>query len=361
MFNLNLLVVKIKRLFFTILFILVLAWQITQVSQGFGWSGHSIYTYLLLKELEGEVNFELNFPVNFVVKDFKEERVYNENGNLGVYLKEDVIGKVKLRHMEWEINEELESIYSFLNQPSFDGVLNSIQIIAFYSSFPDIGIDYLKNHSLIQDILLGNSQALRHGKVKIGPIEVFEADQSFLYFIKKSEYLLKSNNTYWGLRFLGYALHYLEDIMQPYHVRPGTVFELMLYPFDQNIRQALRNLHSAYDDMLMYLMLYDTENFKKVLKESKPIYFNSYESLIYEAYIYSYLKFFKIHKLQKIVFKDIIYQRRPNMKDFCDKKDNHYFKELVDETYSIISTMSGVIKGLLKVQLSYLENDNNEK
>lgn len=321
-------------------------------SVGFSWSGHGAYTYLLLRYS----NLNLDFLVEVKPKNFDEKRLYNRMGKLDRYLNEPIVGVVKLRNMESEIVKELENIHSSLEEPAVDNKIPAIKIISLYASFPDIGIDYLRNVSWLQDALLGDSQALRHGKIKVGPIEIFEADQSFLYFIRKSRELLKAGNTYWGLRFLGCALHYLQDIMQPYHVKPGTVYELISYIFDKNVRNLLSNLHRAYDDILMYLMLHDAERFRKVVEQAKPIYFSSYETLIHEVFMYSYFNFFKVHELQKIVFSDFIHKRHPSMKDFLDKKDDPYFKKLVDETYSIVSTMSGVIKGLLETHLKNLKN-----
>ena len=305
----------------------------------FGWSGHSVYTYLVIKN--SGVDFE--FPVDILPKNFQEDRSYNTSGMLGEYLSKDVAGNKKLNLVE----KYLLPKYEFINTSPVDNKLPAWQIISLYSAFPDIGIDYLKNVSWIQDTFLGDSQGLRHGKVKIGPVEVFEADSSFLYFVKKSRELLKSGNTYWGLRFFGYSLHYLQDIMQPYHVRPGMVWELMVYPFDIKMRKKLRNLHTAYDRMLAYLILYDHENLERLIKQAKPIYFNSDEQLITEALMYSYSRFFKIHELQKVVFLDIIVERAPSIEDFVEKSNKEEFKTLMKETYEIISVMTSVIKGLL--------------
>jgi len=311
----------------------------------FGWSGHSVYTYLVVKN--SGVDFD--FPVEILPKNFQEDRSYNTSGMLGEYLSNDVAGNKKLNLVE----RNLVSNFGFINEPPVDNKLPAWQVISLYSAFPDIGIDYLKNVSWVQDTFLGDSQGLRHGKVKIGPVEVFEADSSFLYFVKKSRELLKSGNTYWGLRFFGYSLHYLQDIMQPYHVRPGTVWELMMYPFDANVRKMLRNLHTAYDRIMIYLILYDYENLDRVIKQAKPIYFSSDEQLITEAFMYSYSRFFKIHELQKAVFSDIIVERAPSMEDFIERSNKEEFKILLKETYEIISVMTRVIKGLVFSQLSY--------
>ncbi|MGB4263155.1 MAG: hypothetical protein WBJ29_06430 [Fervidobacterium sp.] len=309
----------------------------------FSWSGHSTYTFLVIKHLK----IDLNFLVEVHPKDFEEERVYNTTGMLGEYLENDISGQ----DIPNLINKDLLLKYGSINSKSIDGKLPAWQIISLYSSFPDIGIDYLKDVSWIQNIFLGNSQALRHSKIKVRPVEVFEGDQSFLYFAKKSSKLLKEGNEYWGLRYLGYALHYLEDLMQPYHTRPGTVWELVRYPFDKNIRILLRNAHTAYDNMMVYLILYDEDKLENVISNAKPIYFSSYEQLIYEAYMYSHSQFFKVHEMVKNVFSDILYDYAPTMTDFTRLAQQGKLNDLVEETYRIISTMSSVIKGFIGIHL----------
>ncbi|MEN6589960.1 MAG: hypothetical protein ABFC76_01260 [Fervidobacterium sp.] len=309
----------------------------------FSWSGHSIYTFLVLKDSE----VDLDFFVKIRPKDFEEERIYNQEGKLKEYLVEDISGMNGTGLIEYE----LVSKYGFLNNPSIDGKLFAWQIVSLYSSFPDIGIDYLKDASWIQDITLGNSQALRHSKIKVRPIEVFEGDQSFLYFAKKLSELLKSGNEYWELRYLGYALHYLEDLMQPYHTRPGTVWELVRYPFDSNIGVLLRNAHTTYDNMMVYLILYDESRLENVISSARPIYFSSYEQLIKEVCMYSYSEFFKVHDMLKSSFGDILYGSAPSMEDFSKLAQQGKLDNLINETYKIISTMSSVIKGFVTMQL----------
>lgn len=325
-----------SKLFFCILFYVIF------VQSLYAWGGHAVYTYYVLNHLD----INLNFLVDVIPRDFKDDRVYNTAGMLEEYLENDISGQVPNL-----INNALFLKYGFINSKSADGKLPAWQIVSLYSSFPDIGIDYLKDVSQIQDIFLGDSQALRHSKIKVRPIEVFEGDQSFLYFAKKSSELLKDGNEYWGLRYLGYALHYLEDLMQPYHTRPGTVWELVRYPFDKNIRILLRNAHTTYDNMMIYLILYDEDRLEDVISNAKPIYFSSYEQLIKEAYTYSYSEFFKVHDMIKSSFGDAIYGSEISMEDFAKLARQGKLDKLIEETYKIISTMSSVIKGFATMQL----------
>ncbi|ODN29977.1 hypothetical protein [Fervidobacterium thailandense] len=304
----------------------------------FGWSGHGAFTFLVI----ANSRVELDFKVPIRPKDFSEARIYKTDGNLANFLEQDILGQ---NHRL--IEGYLKSFFDFLNNPPVDGTVPAWQIVAFYSMFPDIGIDHVKGLSWIQDNLLGDGHGLRHGRVKVGPLEVFEADSSFLYFMDLSRSLLISGNLYWGLRFFGYALHYLQDITQPYHVRPGTVWELIAYPFDPKVRTLLRNAHTAGDRLLAYLILYERERLEAVIRESKPIFFDSHRQLILEAFMYSYYRFPKFHNMVKDTFGNVLFIRAPSVEEMASMRNNPKFKELVSYTLEIISTLSGLMKGLL--------------
>lgn len=321
------------------------------------WSFHSVLNYYILQE----ISLDLNFMVEITKKDFKEERVYNNEEFFADIMERDIIGPEFLSFLNSFFYYDRSTIEALFNKFSeiikepVEGRLPAWQILAFYSDFPDIGIDRYNgwNFRIISLPGFDIGHAIRHGKLKFGPFEFLEADISFKYFINKSKELLEKGNIYWGLRFLAYALHYLQDIMQPYHTRPGTVPELLWALFNlSNAFKFLSNLHFAYDDIIIYLALYDSENFRDVVKNAKPIYFNTYDELIYEAFIYSYMSFFKVHELLKAIFSDILYERKPTMEDFLAKSELKDFSRLIKETYSIISTMTGVVKGLLYRHLS---------
>ncbi len=73
--------------------------------------------------------------------------------------------------------------------------------------------------------LIGNSQGVRHMRYKIGILKAFEADKSFLYFVNMSKQAFENGDEYWGgYRFLARAIHFIEDLSQPYHNSPGTFF-----------------------------------------------------------------------------------------------------------------------------------------
>jgi len=79
-------------------------------------------------------------------------------------------------------------------------------------------------------------------------------------FLTLAQHAFSTGHTYWGYRFLGWALHYIQDLTQPYHatLAPGWSW-LKLIAFNtleifgiktpaQNIRQLLTNRHLALEN-----------------------------------------------------------------------------------------------------------------
>ncbi len=75
-------------------------------------------------------------------------------------------------------------------------------------------------------------------------------------YLALSQQAFKDGHFYWGYRFLGWALHYCEDLSQPYHARlsPNTrdttlMFDKVFKKTElQNIKQAETNKHFALEN-----------------------------------------------------------------------------------------------------------------
>lgn len=79
-------------------------------------------------------------------------------------------------------------------------------------------------------------------------------------FLTLSRHAFATGHTYWGYRFLGWALHYIQDLTQPYHatLAPGVswpkliglnILEIIgIKTPAQNLRQLLTNRHLALEN-----------------------------------------------------------------------------------------------------------------
>lgn len=85
-------------------------------------------------------------------------------------------------------------------------------------------------------------------------------------YLTLAQYAFKTNHPYWGYRFLGWALHYLQDLSQPYHstMAPGAnLIELLTIKFfeligitqpEQNLNQLAANRHLAFENYAYNLL-----------------------------------------------------------------------------------------------------------
>ncbi len=306
----------------------------------FAWSGHEAYTYLVVSSL----NIEKDKLISITPYTYKETRLYNAK----YYYTDDFSGQ---RRFFDDFGDGV-----FPPDPSpVDDKIPVWQILTIYAQFPDFGMDEGLNLSPLQS-MIGNSQGVRHMRYKLGVIEAFEGDKSFLYFVDMSKQAFSKGDEYWGYRFLSYALHYMEDLFQPYHESPGTFWEVMRGLFDKRTMKMLNNAHYTYDNYLLYLIYYSKykDEIRELIEKTPGRHVSSnYEKLINEVMMYGYSKFPQVHSELKKAFSEIIYERMPDMADFKELEESGKLDGLYKVTKDIIVVMTSTIKGFL---LEYTKN-----
>ncbi|MGC8819599.1 MAG: hypothetical protein ACP5KD_02505 [Fervidobacterium sp.] len=301
----------------------------------FAWSGHEVYTYFLVKSL----NIKTDELVTIVPYSYKENRVYN----IKYYYTGDFAGQRKFF-------DPLNNSDFPPDNPPADNKLPVWQILSIYAQFPDFGMDEGLNLSPLQ-ALIGNSQGVRHMRYKLGIIEAFEGDESFLYFVNMSRQAFEKGDKYWGYRFLSYAIHYIEDLFQPYHESPGTFWEVLTGMFDKKVMKMLNNAHYTYDNYLIYLLLYSVhkDEIMQVIQDTAARKVsNNYEKLISEVTMYGYSKFKEVHTELKRAFGDLLYERVPEIEDFKKLENSGELDKLYSVTKDIVIVMTSTIKGFLE-------------
>lgn len=293
------------------------------------WSGHAAYTYYIIQDIP-----DIDKRVSITEYSYKEDREYN----LEFLILEDVAGKRKFIDVPYGIDIPPDP-------PPINNQLPVWQILSIYSPEPDFGMDEgLKLHPL--QGLIGNSQGVRHMRYKIGILKAFEADKSFLYFVNMSKQAFENGDEYWGYRFLARAIHFIEDLSQPYHNSPGTFFEMIGAAFSKNKANKLNNAHYLMDDYLIYLLFYSDAAAKEVILGAKPIFFDSYEDYVKEVMNYTLDKFPIIHKEIKNAFGDKL-ESPVSLVDIENADKDGKLVKIKSETLSILSYSSSVIKGFL--------------
>ncbi|AMW32182.1 hypothetical protein SAMN04488510_12017 [Fervidobacterium changbaicum] len=307
------------------------------------WSGHESYTYLVVKSLK----IDVDRLVEIRPYTYKESRVYN----MEFYYTDDFAGQRKF------FDSLNDGIFPPDPEP-VDGKLPVWQIMTIYAQFPDFGMDEGLNLSPLQS-LIGNSQGVRHMRYKLGLIEAFEGDKSFLYFVEMSKQAFSKGDEYWGYRFLSYALHYMEDLFQPYHETPGTFWEVVRSLMDKKTKNLLNNAHYTYDNYLAFLIHYSkhSEEIRNLITSTpKRRIPSNYEALINEVMMYGYSRFPEVHKRIKDVMGDMLTERVPTLEDFKRLEAEGKLDKLYDVTKEIIVVMTGTIKAFLENYLSsYVE------
>jgi hypothetical protein len=94
-------------------------------------------------------------------------------------------------------------------------------------------------------------------------------------YLNLSRYAFATGHAYWGYRFLGWALHYAQDLTQPYHstVSPNVSIAKLLYVDalklmgitspEQNLIQLLTNRHNSLENYEYYYLKNKLENKKE--------------------------------------------------------------------------------------------------
>jgi len=97
-------------------------------------------------------------------------------------------------------------------------------ILINYSDEPDWDLDTNLNLNKIQ-ALTGGSQGYRHMYFSVfgGLLKAGEAPKRANHFFEMSKIAFGKGDNYWGFRFTARAIHYLEDISQPYHTYPAPL------------------------------------------------------------------------------------------------------------------------------------------
>jgi len=321
--------------------LLLLVTLLTTIS--FGWSGHEAYTYLVVNSL----SIKLDELLEITDYSYEEDRIYNEK----YYYKEDFAGT---RRFFDPLGDG-----GFPPDPKpVDNKIPAWQVLTIYAQMPDFGMDEELNLSPLQ-ALIGNSQGVRHMRYKIGIIEAFEGNKSFVYFVNMSRKAFDKGDRYWGYRFLSYAIHYMEDLFQPYHNNPGTLWEVLGSVTNKSVNKMLNNAHYTCDNYLVFLIYHSrySDEVRRLIEETPAKRLPSnYDALMEEVMMYGYSKSRIVHNELKRSFGDILYQRMPTIEDFKDLEDAGKLDKLYEITKNIIVTMTGTAKGFLEMYIKETQN-----
>ncbi|MBI4924595.1 MAG: hypothetical protein HY843_01610 [Bdellovibrio sp.] len=240
----------------------------------YAWENHQIIMPWVLKGLKPELKIKLysmNIKSQIQVPTFLHEIVKNKPHEVGRGLASNTL--------------QLSLVTQFQAYP----VKNAFELFLSPAvDEPDHGMDRDLDDTADpkqERIYMGKktgptSQGFRHmyfgGWTITKPIATFQipirslgqAPDRAELFAKEALQLLKEKNEYWGFRMLNWALHYTQDLSQPYHaaqapsISMGAWSELLTWNlptgFENLIKVSTRiisNYHYAYEDFVKLQIL----------------------------------------------------------------------------------------------------------
>jgi len=226
----------------SIFFLLILSVFILGSINVFSWSSHFFYTELAIKNNDW-IN---NFP-EIEITPYTYENVDQDEYN----------PEFVIKYVEGEIGEKVEASDILIN----------------YSDEPDWDLDTNLELNKLQT-LTGGSQGYRHMYFSVfaGLLKAGDAPKRADHFFEMSKIAFGKDDNYWGFRFAARAIHYLEDVSQPYHTYPAPLDVLFKKFFNvTKLTVLVTNAHYGYEDFNGYLFEQKKDEFYNLLPDVKTV------------------------------------------------------------------------------------------
>jgi len=238
---------KKSKYFIAILVILTLL----PINSIFAWNSHGLTLSYVVSTISWLNNYNDITITPYTYKDYETEPI---NPNF------------EIKYLDGKIGEKT----------------TAIKILTTYADEPDWGLDENMNLSKLQ-VLTGGPQGYRHMYYKMGPIVVGKAPYQIEYYFKMASIAREKQDYYWTFRFLARALHYMEDITQPYHGTPGPTLLVLSNIFKgiKPLTLMCSNHHYGLEDYQGYMVQIASPNYVKVLQEDYlPMKVDEVKSLV---------------------------------------------------------------------------------
>jgi len=161
-----------------------------------------------------------------------------------------------------ELVSPYEIITSAVDEPDF-----GMDINLFEDNHTDFGENYKLGNTpgfINKDLIIGTQAPFHIGWYhenawikRFGPdITKMYPEYRIHFFVTLSQYAFKTGHLYWGYRFLGWAIHYQQDLSQPYHAKlvPGMSAMELLVANQEKVKNRVTNLHFALENYQYNLM-----------------------------------------------------------------------------------------------------------
>ncbi|MBA7563533.1 hypothetical protein ES695_20455 [Candidatus Atribacteria bacterium 1244-E10-H5-B2] len=226
----------------SIFILIILSVLILSSVNVFSWNSHYFYTELAIKNNDWVKNFPEIEITPYTYEDIDQDE-YNP--------------EFVIKYVEEEIGEKVKASDILIN----------------YSDEPDWDLDTNLELNKLQ-ALTGGSQGYRHMYFSVfgGLLKAGDAPKRANHFFEMSKIAFGKGDNYWGFRFAARAIHYLEDLSQPYHTYPAPLDVLFKKFFNvKKLTVLVTNAHYGYEDFNGYLFKYKKDEFYSILPEVKTV------------------------------------------------------------------------------------------
>lgn len=230
---------KKKILWYVLLILSILLLSSENV---FSWNSHYFYTELAIKN-----NYWINTFPEIEVTPYTYQEIDQDEYN----------PEFVIKYVDEEIGEKVKAS----------------DILIKYSDEPDWDLDTNLELNRIQT-LTGGSQGYRHMYVSVfgGLLKAGKAPERANHFFEMSKIAFKKGDNYWGFRFAARAIHYLEDLSQPYHTYPAPLGVLFKKFFKvKKLTILITNAHYGFEDFNGYLFQHKKEEFYGIIPQVKKV------------------------------------------------------------------------------------------
>jgi hypothetical protein len=231
--------------------LLVLVITLLPLSSVFGWNSHGLTLSYVVANIDWLKQYK---EITIAPYTYKSYEIIPINPDFEV------------KYLEGKIGEKTDAL----------------TILTTYADEPDWGLD--ENMKLSKfEVLTGGPQGYRHMYYKMGPFTVGVAPYMIDFWFHMAEVAKGKNDLYWTFRFLARALHYMEDITQPYHGTPGPASVILKNIFSgvSGLTTMCSNHHYALEDYQGYMIKVHNSDFVKVLSEDyMPMKVSDVKSLV---------------------------------------------------------------------------------
>jgi hypothetical protein len=223
---------------------------------------HDVLTYLCAES----VGFSVR-PVRITPYTYSEMDRSPYNREYSIEMREGKAPAVTAEDPEYDENEYYTPFVLYEKPQA--GKVSAIQVLALYSGEPDWGMDTGISLSPVQS-LMGGSQGYRHLKYGLFFLRAGKALERALHFDRLSRAAFDRGDQYWGIRFAARAIHYMEDLLTPFHTKPFPELLLLRKLLDlRGLYFLTYNYHMNFERFTGYGLWHGNRDFIEPVRDAK--------------------------------------------------------------------------------------------